>query len=131
MDAATVKTRLARLCAATSEPVLEPEELDDLVAEAKRVDDAGRHPEDAAWVPTWDLHYAAALGWDLKAAKAAGSFDFETGGSAYRRSQVLRHCQEMARTHRRKVVADIAVGGDLAAGTGERAGGWPARGEED
>jgi hypothetical protein len=69
--------------------------------------------EDAgtAWSPTWDLHAAAAEGWELKASKAAGRFDFTTDGQTFRRGQIISHCQQMARTHRRRVMVNApAVG---------------------
>jgi len=54
------------------------------------------------WAPTWDLDYAAELGWEMKAGKAAGRFDFTTDGQTFRRGQVITHCNEMAARYRRK-----------------------------
>lgn len=57
----------------------------------------------AEWAPTWDLDAAAAMGWELKAGKAAGRFDFTTDGQTFRRGQIIDHCQKMAATYRRRV----------------------------
>lgn len=67
-------------------------------------EDAGR-----AWTPTWDLNSAAALGWEAKAALAAGRYDFTTDGQTFRRGQIIAHCQTMAQTFRRKTAASAQV----------------------
>jgi len=64
----------------------------------------------AEWKPTWDLNAAAAKGWELKAGKAAGRFDFGTDGQTFQRSQVVAHCNRMAGIYRRKVTASAPVG---------------------
>ncbi len=56
----------------------------------------------SGWAPTWDLDYAAELGWQMKAGRAAGRFDFTTDGQTFRRGQVITHCQQMAASFRRK-----------------------------
>jgi hypothetical protein len=54
------------------------------------------------WVPTWDLDLAAAHGWELKAGKVAGRFDFTTDGQTFRRGQLLDHARTMSKMYRRK-----------------------------
>lgn len=56
--------------------------------------------ENEDWVPTYDLHAAAADVWEEKAAAEATAFDFGADGATYNRSQ--RHAQMMAqvRYHR-------------------------------
>ena len=54
------------------------------------------------WAPTWDLDYAAELGWEMKAGKVAGRFDFTTDGQTFRRGQFITHCHQMAARFRRK-----------------------------
>ncbi len=56
----------------------------------------------SGWAGQWDLHLAAALAWEAKAARAAGRFDFTTDGQTFRRAQVIDQCQAMARMHRRR-----------------------------
>ena len=59
-------------------------------------------PEDSAWIPTYDLHRAAADLWDQKAAKESGSYDFKQGaaGQAFTRSQLFKQALRMARHFR-------------------------------
>ncbi len=52
------------------------------------------------WVPTYDLHAAAADVWDEKAAAVAGNFDFKADGGDYSRSQAYTQMQAQARYHR-------------------------------
>jgi len=60
------------------------------------------------WAPTWDLDRAAALGWERKAAKAVGGFDFKTEDQQFARSQVAKSCLDMADRHRRRMLPAIA-----------------------
>jgi hypothetical protein len=54
----------------------------------------------ALWVPTYDLHYAAAEGWRWKAGLLAGKFDVALGGGkSFARSQQVQHCERLATYH--------------------------------
>lgn len=63
-----------------------------------------------AWAPTWDLNAAAAAGWERKASKAAGDFDFMTGDQQFMRSQRAAACREQARAYRAKIVGSALIG---------------------
>lgn len=63
----------------------------------------------SVWAGNWDLHLAAALAWEAKAAKAAGRFDFTTDGQTFRRAQVIDQCRAMARIHRRRRAGNARV----------------------
>lgn len=52
------------------------------------------------WIPTYDLHAAAADVWEEKAAKAAQDYDFKADGGSYNRSQVYEQFMKQARWHR-------------------------------
>lgn len=52
------------------------------------------------WLPTYDLHAAAADIWDEKAAVVAVDFDFQADGGQYSRSQVVQAYERQARIHR-------------------------------
>lgn len=62
------------------------------------------------WTPTWDLNAAAAGGWQIKAGKAAGRFDFTTDGQQFNRSMVVAACRAQAAEYRRKVSASAPTG---------------------
>jgi hypothetical protein len=113
MDASTARIRLEAMTAWESEPTLDTDELDALVEMARRADSDGFAPSDEDWTPTYDLASAAAEGWRWKAAKAASKFDVSTDGQSVSRSQVKRHCDEMAMTYQRKVVQQVPVYGTL------------------
>lgn len=55
--------------------------------------------ENPTWMPTFDLHHAAADLWEEKAAAVVGHFDFAADGGTYTRSQVYDHCMRMAKFH--------------------------------
>lgn len=52
------------------------------------------------WIPTYDLHAAAADIWDEKAALLASRFDFSADGGNYSRSQEYEQAMKQARYHR-------------------------------
>lgn len=102
--------RLGRMVAWTSEPVLTPAELDDLLLLARRPDPDGIFPDQTGWTPTFDLNAAAAEGWRWKAGKQAPVHDISTDDQSARRAQIYEHCLLMADRYARKVVGSIRVG---------------------
>ena len=56
----------------------------------------------AGWTPTFDLHAAAAEGWQMKAAKAVPSYDVKAGSVDAKRNQTYQACVRNAQLHRRK-----------------------------
>lgn len=55
----------------------------------------------AEWQPSWNLDYAAYLGWNAKAGKVAPRFDFVTDMQTFNRSQMYAHCIGQADRYRR------------------------------
>lgn len=53
-----------------------------------------------SWVPTYDLHAAAADLWEERAALEVVSFDFTADGATYNRSQRYEQMMKQARYHR-------------------------------
>lgn len=101
MTEAEARGRLERLVAPDAEPQLDVADVDELVERAKRPDSAGLSPTDPAWVPTWDLDAAAAIGWEVKAGRAASMFTFSEDGQSFRRNEIHESCKAMARMYRR------------------------------
>lgn len=52
------------------------------------------------WIPTYDLHAAAADIWEEKASVVAADFDFRADGGQYSRSQVYEQYMKQCRFHR-------------------------------
>jgi hypothetical protein len=52
------------------------------------------------WLPTYDIHAAAADIWEEKMATAGQDFDFDADGGSYRRSQVAEFYLKQVRYHR-------------------------------
>lgn len=46
------------------------------------------------WAGSWDVAFAAAEAWRIKAGKVAGAHTFQTDGQMFNRAQVHRHCLE-------------------------------------
>jgi len=55
--------------------------------------------EDSNWIPTYDLHAAAADIWQEKSATVAEDYNFTADGGTLARGDVQRHYQEQARFH--------------------------------
>ena len=51
------------------------------------------------WLPTYDMHAAAAAVWEEKAAALAANFDFSADGGQYSRSQGYQQAMQMVRFH--------------------------------
>jgi hypothetical protein len=109
LDSATAWVRLQEMTAADSEPLLSEAELWSLFEQARRADQWGVAPDDASWEPTYDLNAAACRGWEMKAGKVAGEFQFETDGQVFMRHQKHRMCLEMADRYKRKINGTFAL----------------------
>lgn len=57
-------------------------------------------PDASGWVPTYDLHAAAADIWDEKAAARQDKYDFAADGGNYRRNQAYESAMAKAKWHR-------------------------------
>jgi hypothetical protein len=52
------------------------------------------------WAGDWDVAFAAAQAWQIKAGKVASAHNFGTDGQIFSRAQVHRHCLEQVRHYR-------------------------------
>jgi hypothetical protein len=109
MSAADAVAAVERMAATALDPVLTTEEVEAIVAAAKRADADGREIIDDAWAETYDVRWAAAEAWLAKAGKAAGRADLARGGSSIKRSSVHEACLRMARLYRRGVSSALVT----------------------
>lgn len=101
-------------CQATTEPCLTAEEVAHLTRQSRRADATGHAPTDPAWVPTWDLNWAAWRGWRMKAGKAVLMVDVaQEGGASVSKSAVHDHCLAMANDFARGVHQSSTYAPDL------------------
>jgi hypothetical protein len=113
-DAAPIN-ELETMTQAQMDPKLSLDDLQMILQNAQRADANGRSPSDVNWQPTYDLNAAAAEGWRLKAAKVAGDFNFRSpDGSSYDRSQVMEHCERMAKHYASRIIVNVQARGPLA-----------------
>lgn len=103
------RERIARLTAATYEPILEDADLDDLVALAKRPDADGNLPDADGWVATWDLNFAIAEGWAIKAGRASSDFTYSDDAGSYNRREVYDACVEREKHYRSRALGSLPV----------------------
>lgn len=61
------------------------------------------------WTPTYDVNYAAMLGWELKAAKAVAMMSFTADGVTFHRDQFLANCKTLQEMYSKKVFASIPL----------------------
>ena len=99
MNAVEARARLSLLVDATSEPVLDTPDLDDLLRRAAIVDVSGFLPEDDSWTPTYNLTHAASLGWKIKSGRLTNAYLFMSGGKMLSRNQMFEHCMAMSRRY--------------------------------
>lgn len=83
-------TWLERTVSASTLPVLDTSDLIWVLSQAQVVDEAGRAPTDPGWTPTWDLAYAAADAYELKAERLVATAtpslkSFTSEGSSFTR----------------------------------------------
>lgn len=100
---------ISALCQASSFPTLSQDQLNFLLKQAKRADGLGRsilHPQ---WEPTYNLNYAVAKGWELKAGNAAAQYDIADTDQKLSRSQVFAQCMAMARTYKAKLSGTVVM----------------------
>lgn len=107
MTEAEARAQIEMLVEASVDPFLDPAEIDHLIARARRADADSNPPTSVDWAPTWDINAAAAEGWRMKAAKAAGRFDFTTDGQTFQRSQLVAHCTQQNRIFLRRMAMRV------------------------
>lgn len=57
------------------------------------------------WIPTYDLHAAAADIWEEKASSLSQDYDFSADGATFNRSQSYEQAMKQARFHRSRRMA--------------------------
>jgi hypothetical protein len=94
---------------ASSEPVLEEADLQQLLAEFARPDAEGRPPTDLNWEPVYDYNAAAAEGWRWKAARASELIAADLDGAQLSAEQIFEHCERMIGVYAKRVKASVAL----------------------
>lgn len=95
MTAADAEDEIRLFTEAGTAPLLTDGDIAVLMRKAKRYDINNRPPSDPAWIPAWDLAYAIAMGWQLKASRCVNYTDFSAGQQKISRSQRYKQCVEM------------------------------------
>lgn len=110
MTAAEAKARLERMCAAASDPILEDEDLDELLRGARRRDADGVSPSESGWTPTWDLNAAAAEGWRWKAGRVTSTYSADDVGGGYSPDSFkYLNCVREAEHYASRIVMSIPI----------------------
>jgi hypothetical protein len=102
------------MVAATSRPVLSPDDLIALLDLHKVPDASGLLVNDAGYTETWDadsLNRAAAEGWRWKAGRVAGEFDFSADGGSFNKGEIMAKCLEMEAHYLARQVGTSQVAG--------------------
>lgn len=80
---------------AETDPVLTAGDLSLLLSLSRRVDQYGLPPGETDWEETYDVYYAVAQAWLVKAGRVANRYMFMTGGKMFSRQQYYDHCMQM------------------------------------
>lgn len=97
MTEAEARARIVLFLDPSTEPVIAAGEIDVLVDMARRVDKNTVRPGDDGWTPTFDINYAVAQGWLVKASRVTERYLFMDAGKMFSRNQYYEHCMEMHR----------------------------------
>ena len=113
---AATAAQIARLRRMVSEPDIttyDDDSLSEYIERFPLLDERGEEPytwetstqpptkdDNEDWIPTYDLHAAAADIWEEKAAGVAGDFNFSADGGSYSREQVYQQYMKQCRNHR-------------------------------
>lgn len=110
---AQIRELIIRFTQAEREPVLDSEEIDELVDRSRRPDSSNRPPTDAEWEPTWSINASVALAWEQKAARLAVDFDIRSSDQDFKRSQAYAMCLRQSDRWKRRVTESPQIEGSL------------------
>ena len=109
---AAMAARLRRMVDEPTEDTWDDDAIDEYIERYPLLDVLGTDPqevdysttpptisENENWIPTYDLHAAAADIWEEKAAALAEEFDFKADGGSYSRSQKYEQYMKKSRFH--------------------------------
>lgn len=100
---------VATLRRMTAEPessaIYTDEVLTEILTSYSVCDGEGLMPDEDGWIPTYDVHAAAAQVWEEKAGALAVEFDFSADGASFARSQAHQQAMAQARYHRARRLA--------------------------
>lgn len=96
-------------CDASTEPTLSPSDIDVLLQMSRRRDVNDHEPQAANWTPTYDVNYAIAQGWLVKAGRTSNRYLFMTGGKMLSRNQYYEHCLDLYRRYMGKASLGVKV----------------------
>jgi hypothetical protein len=96
MDLATATALVKAYAATDNEPTLSDGEVQIILSQSRRPDAVGTGVGAIGYVDNYDANYAIRQAWEMKAGKAAAKYTFLAGGNQFIRSDMIRHCTEMA-----------------------------------
>lgn len=88
-----MKDMLKTMLASNEEPALTEVEIDSIVERAGT-----------------NLNLGCAIGWEIKAAKAASMISFSADGATYNRNEFIANAERMALMYRKRLNTTIRVG---------------------
>lgn len=114
--------QVRRMVAEPTEDTYSDEVIATYIEKYPHIDEQGEYPytlssdlppeqeANDSWIPTYDLHAAAADIWEEKAAVPAQDFDFsEDSVGSYKRSQVYEQYMKQCRYHRARRMPSTAT----------------------
>lgn len=110
---AAMRSRLRDMVNEPTPSTYSDDDLDTIIERYPVIDERGELPytwdtstqpptknDNDDWIPTYDLHAAAADIWDAKAVKAIEDYDYSADGATLNRSQVYANMRRQANYHR-------------------------------
>jgi hypothetical protein len=110
MDKAQAKILIQAFAATGNAPELDDGEIDIILSQSKRPMSDGTLVNGTDYVDNYDANYGIMMAWEMKAGKAAGLYTFLAGGNQMIRSDMIRHCQQMADRWRRGIFHCVPIG---------------------
>lgn len=108
-----VQQELAMHLQPTLEPTLTQDEMDLILYKNRIMDINGITPDLEGWIPTYDMVAAVIMGWQVKAAKVAGNYQFADETLELHREQVIANCLKMAQEWSKRCIRAVPIKNDL------------------
>lgn len=97
------------MVAASAEPQLSNDDLDEILTLHRATDKNGNPPTADEWAATFRMNKAASEGWRWKAAKASELISVDLDGERMSSNQIFDHCEKMVQIYSRKGAGTITL----------------------
>lgn len=110
ISAAAALTFVSTECNITATPAVDSSKVVEILEVCKMPDDDGLIITDDLWEESYDLNQACALVWEYRMGLCFNHFDVGAGPNKQSRSQLIKHCKQMAQIYRSRRATSFPPG---------------------